>query len=148
MKYLKSIFESNEMDDMKKYIYECFVDFLDENAETIFDEDQDVYAVVIKIKSFREQNRREAGWDNRNISNFITTIDRLKEASTLIEECIEKVEIKYPNIEYSISLDNKSNSIHNLFINVNFYLGQENINNLELGDADSGWDNDDFFRED
>ncbi len=30
MKYLKRIFESNEMDDTKKYIYDCFVDFLDE----------------------------------------------------------------------------------------------------------------------
>jgi len=43
MKYLKRIFESNKMDDMKKYIYECFVDFLDENAEAEFDDDQDLY---------------------------------------------------------------------------------------------------------
>lgn len=133
MKYLKRIFESNKMDDMKKYIYECFVDFLDENAEAEFDDDQDLYIIKIKIKSFRETNRREAGWDNKNISRFTTSIDRLKEASTLIEECIEKVQIKYPDIEYSISLETNNNSINNMFISVPFYLGQEDINNLDMG---------------
>jgi hypothetical protein len=146
MKYLKRIFESNEMDDMKKYIYECFVDFLDENAEAEFDDDQDLYIIKIKIKSFRETNRREAGWDNKNISRFVTSIDRLKEAATLIEECIEKVQIKYPDIEYSVSLETNENSINNMFISVPFYLGQEDINNLDMGgDTDNSWNSADFF---
>lgn len=149
MKYLKKFtedlenFEINEMEVMKKYIYECFVDFLDNNGEEEFDDDQDLYIVKIKIESFREKNRKEKGWDNKNISRFVTSIDRLKEASTLIEECIEKVHIKYPDIEYSVYLETNENSINNMFIKTSFYLGQEDINNLDMGDYDL--DNDDFF---
>ena len=142
MKYLKRIFESNDMDVMKTYIYDCFVDFLDEDARAEFDEDQDTYEIIIKIKSFRENNRLAKSWDNKNIERFITSIDRLKEASTLIEECVSKVQIKYPDIEYSVALETNENSIHNMYIHVNFYLGQEELDMIGFGDDsddEDGW---------
>lgn len=127
MKYLKSIFESNEMDDIKKYIHECFLEFIDEGAQAEFDDDQDIYTINIKVKSYRESNRKEAGWDGNNIERFTNTINTLKDITTLIDECLEKVKIKYPYIDYSISLDDNNNSIHNLFIKANFYIGEEDI---------------------
>jgi len=70
------------------------------------------------------------------MKHLVTSIDRLKEATTLIEECIEKVQIKYPDIEYSVSLETNDNSINNMFISVPFYLGQEDINDLDFGIPD------------
>lgn len=126
MKYLKKIFESSKVDDMIVYIDDCFVDFLsplvrDMYADTEFDYDQETYNISVKIKSHRENNRKEAGWDSRNIIKFLDTVDTLKESSILVEECIDKVKVKYPNIDYTVNLET-DNSIHNLFINISFFL--------------------------
>lgn len=133
MKHLKRIFEDynhKKVGEMIKYITDCFVDLFDEGAIKDFDDEEDLYEIKIEIKSYRE-NRREAGWDSKNINNFINTIDLLRDTSILIDECIEKVQIKYPDIDYTVSLDNRDNSIHNLYINVTLYLGTEDSYNYE-----------------
>ncbi len=90
------------------YIDECFVEFIDMDLK--FERDVEVYNMSIPMYVEKDEVN--------NISNFTTMLEKAYDNSQQIQECIEKVKMKYSDIEYSISLyrDKRSTYIDVCFI--------------------------------
>lgn len=97
MRHLRKYNESNlELDT--NYFDECFIEFIDDGAKTYSTEDE--YEIYIKVP---------ACWfdPGYSLDDNIKSAKELHEFFLDIENCIEKVMIKYPDLDilYSTSQD-------------------------------------------
>jgi len=116
MKHLKKYNESKE-EDIINYISDCFIEFIDTGAEVKYNPKRpnynESYTIIIKVPDC---------W----FSSGHTLIDNIKSTETLlefykdIENCLEKVTIKYPNFKqvYTTNNDGHIKEIEILFINI------------------------------
>lgn len=112
MKYLNRFNESTtgpkEID--LEYIDMCFVDFLDDGFKFEFvkkdtSRSEDIYKLDIKLR------KKHRLWEPNNIDNYVDLSDRMREIFHKIKECVEKVKIQYPDLEYSVGINKKSSGV-------------------------------------
>jgi hypothetical protein len=90
-------FNENIQNINLEYIDECFAEFLD---NTEFEKDEEMYRLFIPaVKSDTQR-----GFDNRNDIRFLKTIEMAREIILDVQVCLEKVKLRYPDIEYMIDL--------------------------------------------
>ena len=117
MKYLNKFNESTigtkEID--LEYIDMCFVDFIDDGFKFEFvrkDNNQaaDHYELNIKL---RDKHRV---WEPNNIDDYVDLSDKMREIFHKIKECVEKVKIQYPDLEYSVGINKKSSGVFIIYL--------------------------------
>ena len=84
-----------------EYIDECFLDFIDEGV--YFERDCEVYFMDIPMYSYD-------GTKTNNVNEFTSILEKAYNNSLLLQSCIEKVKVKYPELNYIISMDNRSDT--------------------------------------
>ncbi len=111
MKHLRKFNESKS--DFIDYIKDCFVDFLDLGSESDSGEDSNgrqYYEIFINLPGVSKKNDY---WD---FEKRKTLEDNLKHAEQLVEfykdidNCIDKVKIKYPNVETHFDIEKEGNT--------------------------------------
>ncbi len=112
MKYLNKFNESSidpkEID--LEYIDMCFVNFIDDGFKFEFvgkDKNQSLNHYELNIK-LREKHQV---WEPNNIDDYVDLSDKMREIFHKIKECVEKVKIQYPDLEYSVGINKKSSGI-------------------------------------
>lgn len=131
MKHLRKYNEDLESDLAGiEYVKNCFVEFIDKGAEVEIGDDKEYIQIIINLPGIKHNG---IVWLNNN--NIDTIKERIKyhEISTEfyldIDNCIDKVKLKYPIKEYNIEVEseyiekNSNNSIFTeayLMITYNF----------------------------
>lgn len=121
MKHLKKFNEDVEIDDRKDYFDSCFIDFIDKGAigygqeferdEEDDDIDEYKYDIVMRVP--------DCWFDSgHTLEKNIESSKILTEFYLDIENSIDKIKLKYPNIEiiYTTSQDGHSKEVEILFI--------------------------------
>lgn len=123
MKHLRKFNErinSNKLDH--DYIKNCFIEFVDKGTEIetedrndSYDDDylndgiysiMNIYDEEIEVKSFSQiRNMEGPELDDTTIESFIKQSRELTEFYLDIENAINKVRLKYPDIEYEFNVD-------------------------------------------
>lgn len=113
MKHLRKYNESNEELDTN-YFNECFIEFIDDGAKTYSTEDQFLQEYEIHIKV-------PACWfdPGYSLEDNIKSAKELHEFFLDVENCIDKVMIKYPNLEciYSNNQDGHMREVQIKIVN-------------------------------
>lgn len=91
-----------------EYIDMCFVGFLDAGAKT--KNDGKLYRIKIKLREKHES------WEPYNIKDYVKFGKQLEQTILEVEDCLNKVKIEYPDIEYSVFLDSKNDKFVVVFI--------------------------------
>jgi hypothetical protein len=115
MKHIRKFNESIEDFDTN-YINDCFIEFVDFGAETEisdYDDGRKYYTIIINLPGV---GYKDGHW---SFNKENTLLGNLKYAEELvefykdIEDCIEKVKIKYPNIDIDFDIDEEIAEIGN-----------------------------------
>jgi hypothetical protein len=109
MKHLRKYNESKEELDYN-YFNECFIDFIDDGAK-IYSTEED-YQIIIKVPKCWF----EPGY---SLDDNIKSAKELHEFFLDVENCIEKVNIKYPDLEcmYSTLQDGHIREVQIMIVN-------------------------------
>jgi len=91
-----------------EYIDMCFVNLLDAGAKT--KNDGKLYRIKIKLREKHES------WEPYNIKDYVKFGKQLEQTILEVEDCLNKVKIEYPDIEYSVFLDSKNDKFVVVFI--------------------------------
>lgn len=78
-----------------EYIDECFVELSDMGYN--FVRDNEMYELIIPIYEENDDNVK------CNDVEFVNRLERAYNISLMLQECIEKVKTKYPDIVYTLS---------------------------------------------
>jgi hypothetical protein len=94
-----------------EYIDMCFVDFLDAGAKTKYDKETGkLYRIKIKLREKHES------WEPHNIKDYIKFAKKLEQITLQVEDCLNKVKIEYPDIDYSVFLESKNDKFVVVFV--------------------------------
>lgn len=114
MKHLKSYNEdvNQEFEFDEEYIKECFIEFFDDNEKyDVCEEADNTYDYIehsLGINCPDLEIIEEYG-----IDNFIKTSEELVDFYKEIEVCIEKVKIKYHDVDVILYQDNHTGGLNN-----------------------------------
>lgn len=114
MRYLKRISENNESSEFKQYISYCLVDLIDNYQTDIeFDEDDNGNLFFEISVNFPRVEYKNEVWSfnlKKDLDDRIKYSKELLEFYQEIEEGINKVKIKYPNLKIDISIEKEGKS--------------------------------------
>lgn len=124
MKHLKKFIESDiNTKALSEYIDSCFVELLDINTSYKFKHRINSGMIILSYMEiplkFRIKNNitiDKGSSDLSNVNSIIELGDKIKKYSLIIDECISKVYIEYPDIEYGINIANDSTICLTLFL--------------------------------
>lgn len=91
-----------------EYIDMCFVDFLDTGAKT--KKDGKLYRIKIKLREKHES------WEPHNIKDYVKFAKKLEQITLEVEDCLNKVKIEYPTIDYSVFIESKNDKFVVVFV--------------------------------
>ena len=111
MKHLKSYNEdvNQEFEFDEEYIKECFIEFFDDNEKYDVYEEEDItneyieHGLGINCPDLEIYDNQETTY---NVGDFIKMSEELADFYKEIENCIEKVKIKYPDVEVILYQNN------------------------------------------
>ena len=113
MKHLRKYNESKE-EFNTKYLDECFVEFIDSGSETETDDDygdgRKYYEISMNLPGVQYKNGQWILNKEDTLLGNLKYAEELLEFYKEIENCIEKVKIKYPNIEIKFNIEKESNT--------------------------------------
>jgi hypothetical protein len=121
MKYLRQYnedvdFEFEKFDE--EYIKECFIEFYDDPQKYDVYEEADVtsqyieYGLGINCPDLEIYDTQETTY---NVNDFIKMSEELTDFYREIEVCIEKVKIKYPDVDVLLYQENHKQGTGNLY---------------------------------
>jgi hypothetical protein len=127
MKRLRRFNESVDTLD-KEYIKDCFVEFLDDIRNKIYDENSDYadgYKRELYGDSFIEVYIALPKLNEMSFDEIVDMNNKLNEIYTELQTCIDKVKIKY-NYKYDIEFEysefeNRMKYNHPTHISINIY---------------------------
>jgi len=102
MKHLRKYNENQKFEFDEEYIKECFIEFFDDPNKYDVYEEADItneyieHGLGINCPDLEIYNTHETTY---NVSDFIKISEELTEFYKEIEVCIEKVKIKYPDVD-------------------------------------------------
>lgn len=120
MKHLRKYNENRELTMDVQYLNDCFVDLIDQGATTDYGEEEkhritwEEFVIEIKLPMHRDYSN-SFKTDKVKIDELINTSRKELEIFEEIENCLEKVKIKYPELNNEIITDRKSYWGDNLF---------------------------------
>jgi hypothetical protein len=155
MKHLRRIFESKEQFDTK-YLDECFVEFIDSGAETESGDDyadsRNYYEIFMNLPGVHYKNGEWVFNKENTLSGNIKYAEELLEFYKEIENCIEKVKIKYPNIDIEFDIEKEflrkeeliDAYVHILLIEgkiiINKPMNKNGLDIINSSELDNTWD--------
>lgn len=119
MKHLKKYNESKDDVDID-YIQDCFIEFKDDPIYKYELEDNEDYLISIGVDILPTPRKVESEY---KISELVEFSKKLYEFYLDIENCIDKVKLKYPNIKYFCEegiYTEKNNNLNRRFLWVRF----------------------------
>jgi hypothetical protein len=110
MKHLRKYNEDLESDLAEiEYVKNCFVEFIDKGAQVEIGDDNEYFQIIINLPGV---TYRGGQW---NMDSYDTIKERIKyhEVSSEfyldIDNCIDKVKLKYPDKEYDFETEQENN---------------------------------------
>jgi len=99
MRYIKFFNENNNIEIDEEYLNDCFIEFIDDGAEVIINE-EDYWSISIYFPGFEYKGEwRRTSESPSNTKEHIEILSKKLDIFKNIETCIKKVKLKYPNIE-------------------------------------------------
>jgi hypothetical protein len=107
MKHLRKYNEDIESDLQGiEYIKNCFIDFIDKGALIEIGDDNEYIQIIINLPGISNNN---GSWENNNsldtIEERIEFHEISKEFYLDVDNCVNKVKIKFPNKEFNFEID-------------------------------------------
>jgi hypothetical protein len=124
MKHLRKFNESTNSELDHEYIKNCFIEFIDKAAyvETEFDNDYEdgdgiinIYGEEIDVKSFIKMIIEGPKLKDVTIESYVSQSKELVEFYLDIENSINKVRLKYPEIKYEFNTNIDDNQYEVIF---------------------------------
>lgn len=115
MKHLKKFNETVNSELDHEYIKNCFIEFIDKGVyiETEFSDGyeagdgiENTYDEIIDVKSFIKMYISGPELKDATIESYVSQSKELVEFYLDIENSINKVRLKYPDIDYEFNRDN------------------------------------------
>lgn len=107
-RFNESIIDPKPKEIDTEYIDMCFVNFLDAGSKT--KKEGILYKIKIKLRG------KHSNWEPYNIKDYVELAKKLEQVTLEVEDCLNKVKIEYPNIEYSVYIDNKNDKFVVVFV--------------------------------
>lgn len=124
MKHLRKFNEGTNSELDHEYIKNCFIEFIDKSAyvETEFDNDYEdgdgiinIYGEEIDVKSFIKMIIEGPKLKGVTIESYVLQSKELVEFYLDIENSINKVRLKYPDIDYEFNVNIDDNQYEVIF---------------------------------
>lgn len=156
MKHLRKYNENKEEFDIV-YFNECFIDFIDDGAISEIGNDygdgRKYYEITIILPG---SEYKDGSWSFKRestLSGNLKCAEELVEFYKEIENCIEKVKIKYSNIEIDFKIEKEDNDafkegLFDAYVILALVQGKsiinkpmkKGLNTIKFSELDNSWD--------
>jgi hypothetical protein len=156
MKHLKK-YNENKKDFDIQYFNECFIEFIDSGSESEIGDDfgdgRKYYEITINLPGAQYKNGSWSFKRESTLSGNLKYAEELVEFYKEIENCIEKVKIKYPNIEIDFNIEKEDNDafkegLFDAYVILALVQGKsiinkpmkKGLNTINFSELDNTWD--------
>jgi hypothetical protein len=157
MKHLKKYNENKQEDFNIEYFNDCFIEFIDSGSWSEIGDDygdgRTYYEIIINLPGVHHKDGIWSFKKENTLSGNLKYAEELVEFYKEIENCIEKVKIKYPNIEIDFNIEKEDNDafkegLFDAYVILALVQGKniinkpmkKGLNTINFSELDNTWD--------